>query len=142
MALHPEVDRETPAREDVIVVLASMIVFAATQALPSDPAKAILGKQATPERLEALRVQLNLDRPLVEQYGSWMQGVVSGDLGDSLATRGPVSDLLGPRFKNSLTLMALVALISLPLSFLFGVLTGRAAGTASSTARSSAFRSC
>ena len=69
--------------------LVSIVVFAATQALPGDAAKAILGKDsADVERYEALRAQLRLDRPLVEQYTSWLGGVVRGDLGNSLVGAG------------------------------------------------------
>ena len=52
----------------VTLLLVSVLVFAATQALPGDPARAILGRTATPDSLAALREQLNLDRPVVQQY--------------------------------------------------------------------------
>lgn len=107
----------------VVVASASVVVFAATQALPSDPARAILGRNATPERVAALRVKLDLDRPIVQQYTSWLSGLVRGDLGTSLATGGSVAELLGPRVGNSLILLMLVAVIALPLSFLIGVIT-------------------
>src|SRR5919197_4039141 len=81
----------------VTLFLISIIIFAATQALPSDPARAILGRNATPEALTALRKQLHLDRSVVEQYTHWLRGFVTGDLGDSLAANEPVSTLLGKR---------------------------------------------
>src|ERR687886_337825 len=64
--------------------LISVIVFAATQALPSDPARAILGRNATPDSLAILRKQLHLDRPVVSQYTHWLGGFLTGNLGESI----------------------------------------------------------
>src|SRR5207253_8619951 len=106
--------------------LVSLVVFAATQALPSDPARAILGRTATPDSLAALRKQLNLDRPIVGQYTHWLGGVLTGDLGNSLAARGePVTQVLGKRLENSAVLVLLAAVISIPLSILLGVISAR-----------------
>jgi peptide/nickel transport system permease protein len=104
--------------------LVSLVVFAATQALPSDPARAILGRTATPDSLKALRKQLNLNRPVVSQYTHWLGGIFTGDLGNSLAARGePVTKVLGKRLQNSAVLLA--AVISIPLSILLGVISAR-----------------
>ena len=105
--------------------VASIIIFAATQALPGDPARAILGRTATPESLAALREQLNLDRPVVGQYWDWLSGVVRGDLGDSLVAGQPVTELLGSRIVNSAFLMLISALISIPLAILIGAVSAR-----------------
>jgi peptide/nickel transport system permease protein len=106
--------------------LVSLVVFAATQALPSDPARAILGRTATPESLTALRKQLNLNRPVVSQYTHWLGGIFTGDLGNSLAARGePVTKVLGKRLRNSAVLVLLAAVISIPLSILLGVISAR-----------------
>jgi len=100
--------------------LVSLVVFAATQALPGDAAHAILGKSATPERLSALREQLGLDRSKTSQYLSWLRGAAVGDFGTSLAQGTTVTSLLGFRLKNSAVLVLLAALISVPLSLLIG----------------------
>jgi peptide/nickel transport system permease protein len=106
--------------------LVSLVVFAATQALPSDPARAILGRTATPESLKALREQLNLNHSVVSQYTHWLGGIVTGDLGNSLAARGePVTKVLGKRLENSAVLVLLAAVISIPLSVLLGVISAR-----------------
>jgi peptide/nickel transport system permease protein len=106
--------------------LVSLVVFAATQALPSDPARAILGRTATPDSLKALRKQLNLNRPVVSQYTHWLGGIFTGDLGNSLAARGePVTKVLGKRLQNSAVLVLLAAVISIPLSILLGVISAR-----------------
>jgi peptide/nickel transport system permease protein len=106
------------------LLLVSVLVFAATQALPGDTARAILGKSATPERLAALRDQLGLNRPAVAQYASWLGDVVRGNMGDSLVAQEPVTKLLGDRVLNSAVLVFLAALISIPLSILIGSLSG------------------
>jgi peptide/nickel transport system permease protein len=99
----------------------SVLVFAATQALPGDPARAILGRTATPERLEAVRTQLNLDRPVLEQYAVWFGGVLRGDLGTSLASREPVSELIGKRVGNSALLVLVAGAVAIPLGFALGI---------------------
>jgi peptide/nickel transport system permease protein len=106
--------------------LVSIVVFAATQVLPSDPARAILGRNATPDALKALREQLHLGQPVTQQYLHWLGGILHGDLGNSLAARGePVTKLIGKRVENSVYLMLLAALISVPFSIAIGALSAR-----------------
>lgn len=103
----------------LVLVLVSVLVFAATQAL-GDPARAILGRDATPASLAALRKELNLDQPLLGQYFSWAGGLLHGDLGNSLAAQQPVTELLGSRLVNSSVLVLCAAVISIPLSIAIG----------------------
>src|SRR3989454_2103606 len=104
----------------LVLVLVSIVVFAATQALPGDPARAILGRGATPASLAALREQLHLNRPVVEQYVPWAVGLIHGDAGRSFAAQEPVSKLLGDRIINTAFLLLCSGLISIPLSILIG----------------------
>jgi peptide/nickel transport system permease protein len=103
--------------------LVSLIVFAAVLALPGDAATAILGKEATPDRVAALRDQLNLNDSVVSQYFQWLGGLLSGDLGTSAATQEPVSDLLSARVGNSVFLVLVASLVAIPLSLFIGVWT-------------------
>jgi peptide/nickel transport system permease protein len=103
--------------------LVSLLVFAATLALPGDAAQAILGREATPARLAALRDQLHLNDSVVTQYTQWFGGLVTGDLGKSAATQAPVSQLLSDRVGNSLFLVVISAAFAIPLSILIGVWT-------------------
>jgi peptide/nickel transport system permease protein len=103
--------------------LVSLVVFAAVLALPGDAATAILGKDATPERVAALRDQLNLDDSVVSQYVQWLGGLLTGDLGTSAATHAPVSELLSARVGNSAFLVLVASLVAIPLSLLIGVWT-------------------
>src|SRR6266853_1490373 len=81
----------------LVLFLVSVVVFAATQALPGDPARAILGRSATPPSLAALRLKLHLDQPVFSQYWTWLTGLLRGNLGTSLAAQEPVTTLLGPK---------------------------------------------
>jgi peptide/nickel transport system permease protein len=103
--------------------LVSLVVFAAVLALPGDAATSILGKDATPERVAALRAQLNLDDSVVSQYVQWLGGLLTGDLGTSAATHEPVSELLSARVGNSAFLVLVASLVAIPLSLLIGVWT-------------------
>jgi len=104
--------------------LVSVVVFAATQALPGDPARAILGKDAADKvRYEALRRQLDLDRPLYKQYFGWLGNVARGNMGDSIVQGISVTSLLKDRVVNSAALVIVAALISIPFSIIIGSLS-------------------
>ncbi len=78
--------------------LVSIVVFAATQTLPGDAARAFLGRNATPESLATLRKQLHLNEPVVSQYLHWLGGIFRGDLGNSLTgSQQPVTSVIGAR---------------------------------------------
>jgi peptide/nickel transport system permease protein len=103
--------------------LISLVVFAAVLALPGDAATAILGREATPERVAALRDQLNLNDSVVTQYLDWIGGVLTGSFGESAATQQPVSELLSDRVANTGFLVFVAAVIAVPLSIGIGVWT-------------------
>jgi peptide/nickel transport system permease protein len=103
------------------LLLVSLVVFAATQALPGDAARAILGRDATPDRLAALRTQLHLNQSVVHQYLHWRGGLLSGNLGTAVASQQPVSHLLSGRIGNSAFLVLVSALVAIPMSIGLGV---------------------
>jgi peptide/nickel transport system permease protein len=105
--------------------ISSVIIFAATQALPGDAARSILGRSATPESLAELRRQLGLDKSVLQQYWEWISGVVTGDFGTSLANGLPVTEILGERLVYSLFLMLIAGLISVPLGIVLGAVSAR-----------------
>lgn len=104
----------------VTLFLVSLVVFGATQALPGDPARAILGRTATPEKIADVRRELHLDKPVIRQYTDWLTGILTVNPGTSLASREPVTKLLGRRVQNSAFLVLVSALIGVPLSLLIG----------------------
>lgn len=100
------------------MVAVSFLTFAAFQLVAGDPATDRLGTQATPEAVAALRHEMGLDRPFLVQYGSWLTGIATGDLGQSYSG-GAVSDLLAARLPVTLALslmtFLLVAALAIPL---------------------------
>ncbi|MBA3451011.1 MAG: ABC transporter permease [Chloroflexia bacterium] len=100
----------------------TLIVFALLQLIPGDPATTMLGLQARPESVAALRQELGLDRPLWEQYLRYVRNLATFDLGDSLKFRVSVASLLGDRLEVSLALIAyatgLTVLLALPLGII------------------------
>jgi peptide/nickel transport system permease protein len=104
------------------LLVVSALIFASTEVLPGDVASAILGQQATPESLAAIRADLGLDRPAVVRYLDWLSGFVRGDLGRSLANRRPIADQIGQRLANTLFLAGVAAAVAVPLAVGLGVL--------------------
>lgn len=113
----------------LVLVLISLIVFAAIHVLPGSAATLILGEYATPESLRALEREMGLDRPFAVQYAAWMGGVVTGDWGYSLAMKQPVTTIVGLRLRNSALLagfaLLAVVLIAIPLGTLAALRRGR-----------------
>ena len=100
----------------------SVVIFGATELLPGDLARELLGQSATEETLAALREQLGLNDPAPLRYWNWLTGVLHGDFGVSMATKKPISELVGVRLGNTLFLALYAAALSVPLSLLLGVL--------------------
>jgi len=107
------------------IFVISLIVFVATQALPSDPARVALGPEATEESVLTLQRQLGLDRPLPVQFAAWAGKAALGDFGTSLDSGVTAGSIVSDRLANSLALMALVLLIAVSFSFLLGVSLAR-----------------
>jgi peptide/nickel transport system permease protein len=102
--------------------LLSVLVFIGTQLLPGDVGRRILGPFATQEAVDALNARLGTDRPLLVQYGDWIGGAVTGDLGFSISYSRPVTELLGRALVNSAKLAALAFVVVVPLSLLGGII--------------------
>lgn len=102
--------------------IVTLMVFAGTELLPGDIAEAILGQQATPETVEALREKLNLNRPAAERYFDWLANFVQGDLGRSLANGREIVGLIDGRLQNTLFLASTAAIVAIPLSIVLGLL--------------------
>ena len=109
----------------LMLAVVSVVVFAATEILPGDAATAILGRDASPDAVAAMRHELGLDRPVIEQYLSWVGGLLHGDLGRSLTSDLPVSELIGSRIVNTLILAVVASLVMIPLAVALGVIAGR-----------------
>ena len=104
-----------------LFVISLMIAFG-VELLPGDLAQEILGQGATPEGLRVLRLQLGLDTPPHIRYLDWLGGMVTGDMGLSLANKRPIAELIGPRLSNTLFLGGFAALIAIPVALTLGIL--------------------
>ncbi|WP_091428835.1 ABC transporter permease [Aliiroseovarius sediminilitoris] len=102
------------------LVVASLVIFAMIEVIPGDPASFMLGLNAQPETIAALRVELGLDGSLPARYLGWVGGLVTGDFGLSYTYRVPVSELVLERLQVSLPL----ALLALCLSTLIAIPVG------------------
>jgi peptide/nickel transport system permease protein len=100
----------------------SVLIFICVQILPGDVASSILGQQATPENLKALRTELGLDQPAYIRYLSWLWGVLHGDFGQALTNKRDIIGDLWPRFVNTLFLACYSAAISVPISVGIGIM--------------------
>ncbi len=121
------------------LLVVSMLIFAATNVLPGNPATAILGKTATPERVASLRLELGLDHSVVERYLSWLGGAVRLNFGRSVTqgvgafgngTSGtPVATLIGSSLSNTAFLAGISLLLVGVLSILLGTATALRRGS-------------
>ncbi len=114
----------------VSVVLASMLVFSALLAVPGDPAEIILGLNASPQSLAALRTKLGLDEPAPKRYVAWLGGVIRGDFGESINYQKPVAKLIRDRLRVSVPLALGAALIACLFALPLGVAAALKRGTA------------
>lgn len=122
----------------ISLALLSIVIFGATHLLPGDPVRAALGPQATPERVVYLQQELGLNRPLIEQYTTWLSGAARGDFGRStgMLARGAapedaaVSTLLAPRLVNSLLLLMVAAALCAPVAISLGCISAVSRGRA------------
>jgi len=103
----------------------SILTFALIHLVPGDPAQVMLGERATPEAVERLRGELGLDRPLHEQYGLFLGGLLAGDLGRSLKTREKVAVEIGNRFPATFELALCAIVFASVVGVTAGILAAR-----------------
>jgi len=104
------------------------LTFAVMNLLPGNAAQQLLGAEATPEQVQQLTAELNLDEPFVTRYWDWLTGVVTGDLGRSLASGQPVTTIFGERLPVTLELAVYALGVSLALTVPVALLATRRPG--------------
>ena len=114
------------------LILVTIFLFLLTHVSGADPAKIMLGTNATPEAVEAMRAKLGLDRPWYVQYFSWISDLLHGDLGTSYYRDEKVSDLLVKYFKPTLALAIYSELIAIIIGVPMGIMQAKNKGKASS----------
>ncbi len=100
---------------------ATVVVFLVLEILPGDPALLILGIEADPEAVEALREKLGLNRPALERYFSWLGGLLTGDLGMSYTYDVPVTELVRERLALTVPLAVFAMVLSTVFALVLGV---------------------
>jgi peptide/nickel transport system permease protein len=110
------------------IFLVTVLVFVATEVLPGDAARVVLGRGANATALAALRARLHLDAPVPIRYARWIEDLCTGRLGTSLVNGQPVSVLVAPRVVNSAILLGLTSVIGIPLSIAAGIMASLSRG--------------
>lgn len=105
-----------------VLILVSVIVFSMVHLIPGDPARVILGPDATDAQVAVLHEKMGLDDPLVFQYFKWIKDIFTGDFGDSVATNTPVLDLIMGHFAPTLSVTLFALIIDLIISVPLGIL--------------------
>jgi peptide/nickel transport system permease protein len=105
----------------ISLVLLSMIVYAASQVLPGNPGRIVLGREAPPSAVKDFNHKIGFDRPLPVRYGDWVGHAIRGDFGASYTDGRPVTDDLVPALKRSLFLAIFAFLLCIPVSIAAGV---------------------
>ncbi len=107
----------------VTLFVVSLVIFLSIELLPGDAAEQVLGQSATPETVAAFRAQLGLDVPPHIRYVDWLGNLLQGDLGTSVVSGLPITELIGERIKNTLFLAIFAALMAVPMALILGVVS-------------------
>ncbi|MER2189362.1 MAG: ABC transporter permease [Solibacillus sp.] len=113
-----------------VLFVVSLVIFFIIHITPGDPAAAILGMEATEAQIEELNKELGFDRPIAEQYVSWVAGVFQGDLGNSIFMKMPVTEAIAGHVGPTLSLAILAQVIALVLAIPFGMIAAYKRGSA------------
>ena len=111
------------------LIVASLVIFACIEIVPGDSASFMLGINAQPDTIQALRVELGLDQSLAQRYLGWVGGLLGGDMGTSYTYRTPVSDIVSDRLQVSLPLALYALMLTVVVAFPVGVLAAARRGS-------------
>ncbi|WP_098741520.1 ABC transporter permease [Paenibacillus sp. EZ-K15] len=112
-----------------VLAVVTIAIFLIIHITPGDPAAAILGMEASQEEIQKLNQDLGLDRPILEQYTSWVANVFKGDLGDSIFMNQPVSEAIAEHVTPTLSLAILAQVIAIILAIPFGIIAAYKRGS-------------
>lgn len=114
----------------LILALASVVIFLLLRATGGDPAAVKAGSDANPAILAAIRLDLGLDKPLWLQYTTWLHGVFTGNLGNSLVSGAPIASLIGNGLQATFLLTCAASLSAVVIGFVLGIAIAATSGTA------------
>ncbi len=112
----------------ITFVLSAVVIFFGVRMLPGDPALAMAGEEATPERLAAIRADLGLDQPLVVQFLAFLRAIVTGDLGESTRTGLPVTEMIATTLPVTLWLSTYAIVVAVVVGVALGMVAERYRG--------------
>ncbi len=112
----------------ISLIAASVVIFAVIEVIPGDTASYMLGLNATPEAVAALRDELGLNGSLPARYGHWVGGLLTGDFGQSYTYRVPVAELVAARVQVSLPLALIALVLSTAIAFPVGIIAAARRG--------------
>jgi len=105
----------------ISLIVASIVIFAVIEVIPGDPAAFMLGVNARPDTIAALRAEMGLDQTLITRYLDWVTGLLRGDFGQSWTYKTPVSELIADRIWVSLPLAIYALILSTLIAFPAGI---------------------
>jgi peptide/nickel transport system permease protein len=114
----------------IVLIIVSFLSFSLIHVMPGDPAATMLGLDARPEEIQALRHDLWLDRPFLVQYGHWFGNIIHGDLGNSLMYKDPIGGIFAQRLPITLYLSLLAFILSTILGIFLGIVCAVRRGSA------------
>lgn len=109
----------------ITLLIVSMLAFLAFEMIPGDPARAILGTEATESKVQALREEMGLNRPLPQRYGLWVKDFLTGDMGTSYSYQEPVKELIAEKLPITFTMTGMAFVFILLFSIPIGLLSVR-----------------
>jgi peptide/nickel transport system permease protein len=112
-----------------VMAIVALFVFSLLYIAPGDPAAVIAGDQASPADIERIRQNLGLDRPFLVRFGEWVWQIVQGNLGTSIFTGLPVTNLIAQRIEPTVSLMIITLILSITVAVPMGLLAAWKAGT-------------
>ena len=112
-----------------VMAIVALFVFSLLYIAPGDPAAVIAGDQASPEDVEKIRKSLGLDRPFLTRFGEWSWHILQADLGTSMFTGLPVTQLIAQRLEPTLSLMVVTLILAVSIAVPMGVIAAWKAGT-------------
>jgi len=112
-----------------IMILASIFVFLMIHLVPGDPVLTVTGLEASAEQMARVSEEMGFDRPLVVQYFDWIAGVFSGDLGNSLVSQKPVTELIADRMPATIQLTIATMFIGLTIGIPIGLISASHKGS-------------
>ncbi|MFZ1815929.1 MAG: ABC transporter permease [Rhizobiaceae bacterium] len=116
------------------LALATLVIFAMLEIVPGDPARLMLGINATQDAVDALRQQMGLDLPPLTRYWNWITGMLAGDFGRSYTYSVPVGELISERLWVSVPLAFIALILSTAIAIPVGIASAARRGTGGDTA--------